>query len=126
MGTTLKYQWLTIILALIVLGLCVYPKIETQLSLNMNDKLAHFLAFAAISFAAGRGLKRQFTHVTWVHWLSAMLLVWLWGGMIELIQAHFIPTRFGDWLDFFADGIGVLLGWMFLLIALRTPIRRWI
>jgi VanZ family protein len=34
----------------------------------------------------------------------------LLGGLIELLQAYCTTTRSGEWLDFFADSIGVLLG----------------
>lgn len=32
------------------------------------------------------------------------------GGLIELIQAYCTTTRSGEWLDFLADTVGVLLG----------------
>ena len=32
------------------------------------------------------------------------------GGLLELIQAHCTTTRSGEWLDFWADGAGALLG----------------
>ena len=32
------------------------------------------------------------------------------GGLMELLQAHCTTTRSGEWLDFWADSIGVVLG----------------
>ena len=32
------------------------------------------------------------------------------GGSVELIQAYCTTTRSGEWLDFYADTVGVLLG----------------
>lgn len=32
------------------------------------------------------------------------------GGLVELGQAYCTTTRSGEWLDFFADTFGVLLG----------------
>lgn len=32
------------------------------------------------------------------------------GGVIELLQAYCTTTRSGEWLDFYADTVGVLLG----------------
>ena len=40
----------------------------------------------------------------------AMLCMVLLGGLMELLQAYATTTRSGEWLDFFADSIGVLLG----------------
>jgi len=33
-----------------------------------------------------------------------------WGGLMELLQAYCTTTRSGEWLDFWSDGCGVLLG----------------
>ena len=40
----------------------------------------------------------------------AMLCMVLLGGLMELLQAYCTTTRSGEWLDFWADSIGVLLG----------------
>jgi len=32
------------------------------------------------------------------------------GGVMELLQAYYTTTRSGEWLDFYADTVGVLLG----------------
>jgi len=42
----------------------------------------------------------------WVAFVSMILL----GGLVELLQAYATTTRSGEWLDFWADSIGVLLG----------------
>ena len=34
----------------------------------------------------------------------------LLGGLMELLQAYCTTTRSGEWLDFWADSLGVLLG----------------
>lgn len=44
------------------------------------------------------------------------LLLWavvgmvMLGGLMELMQAYCTTTRSGEWLDFYADTVGVLLG----------------
>lgn len=40
--------------------------------------------------------------------LVGMILL---GGLMELLQAYCTTTRSGEWLDFWADSIGVLLGY---------------
>ena len=40
----------------------------------------------------------------------AMLCMVLLGGLMEFLQAYATTTRSGEWLDFWADTIGVLLG----------------
>ena len=50
----------------------------------------------------------------------AMLCMILLGGLMELLQSYATTTRSGEWLDFFADSLGVLLGsgigWLWYLI----------
>lgn len=50
----------------------------------------------------------------------AMLCMILLGGLMELLQVYATTTRSGEWLDFFADSLGVLLGsgigWLWYLI----------
>ena len=49
-----------------------------------------------------------------INWRRVVLLavagMILLGGLIELLQAYCTTTRSGEWLDFWADTIGVLLG----------------
>lgn len=40
--------------------------------------------------------------------LTGMILL---GGVMELLQAYCTTTRSGEWLDFWADSIGVFLGY---------------
>ena len=42
--------------------------------------------------------------------LLAIVGMILLGGLMELLQAYCTTTRSGEWLDFWADSIGVLLG----------------
>ena len=41
--------------------------------------------------------------------LTILFLVAL-GGLMELLQAHCTTTRSGEWLDVWADSLGVVLG----------------
>lgn len=40
--------------------------------------------------------------------LAILGTAFAWSGLIELIQPHF--NRYGEWLDWFANGLGLLLG----------------
>jgi len=35
----------------------------------------------------------------------------LYGGLLEILQHYFFPPRTGDWFDFLANAIGVLIGY---------------
>ena len=49
-----------------------------------------------------------------INWCKVVLLavvgMILLGGIMELLQAYCTTTRSGEWLDFWADSAGVLLG----------------
>ena len=53
-------------------------------------------------------------HHRTIDWGKILLLsvvgMTLLGGLMELLQAFCTTTRSGEWLDFWADSLGVLLG----------------
>jgi VanZ family protein len=53
-------------------------------------------------------------HHRTIDWGKILLLsvvgMTLLGGLMELLQAYCTTTRSGEWLDFWADSLGVLLG----------------
>ena len=55
-------------------------------------------------------------------WFALVGMVIL-GGLVELGQAYCTTTRSGEWLDFFADSIGVLLGNAFGLL-MKSVVAR--
>ncbi len=88
-------------LALSVLILCLtLSQPSSQSTGFINDKVAHFLAFAALVFPYG--FARPQGYIPAVIWAIIM------GGAIELIQPH--VGRQGDWNDFYADLFGILVG----------------
>ena len=42
-------------------------------------------------------------------WLAVVISI-AYGGLTELMQEFFVPTRTGDWIDFLADILGTGLG----------------
>ncbi|TDO98860.1 hypothetical protein DFP79_1273 [Marinomonas balearica] len=64
-----------------------------------GDKLHHIVGFGGWALLSCFGPFRRF--------LAYAMFMILWGGIIELIQPY--VNRYGEWLDFFADGVGVVL-----------------
>lgn len=54
-------------------------------------------------------LRRHDRLCGWKLFLYAWLGPVLMGGLIELLQAHCTTNRSGEWLDFWADSLGVTL-----------------
>jgi len=69
-------------------------------ALNVWDKAQHALGFGWLALWGMLAFPTR-------QWETALALI-VWGGVIELLQ---IATgwRYGEWLDWLADGIGILL-----------------
>ena len=76
--------------------------------MSVWDKAQHALGFGWLALWGLLG----FPH----HPRRIAIAVLLWGGLIELLQ---IATgwRYGEWLDWLADGLGILLVYL--------PFRLW-
>ena len=72
-----------------------------------SDKTHHLVAYAALAYPAS--LRRP------TGWKSIIILFALYGGLIEMTQPY--VNRYGEWLDFAANLLGLLLG---ILLALGT------
>jgi VanZ family protein len=60
----------------------------------------------------------------WRLWLVATLLPILFGGIIELVQEQWFAPRSGEWIDWLADCIGVIIGTIAILIINRLYHRQ--
>lgn len=77
------------------------------------DKAQHSLGYVALSVTGYLAFPQR------------VLLVFIGllahGAVIEILQATLTTTRFGDVLDWFADGTGVLVGVVFYRYVLPKP-----
>jgi VanZ family protein len=46
----------------------------------------------------------------WLLWLIAMVVPMVYGGIIEIAQERWFAPRTGEWMDWLADCIGVIVG----------------
>jgi VanZ family protein len=78
---------------------------------SAHDKVGHFLAYAALAFAA------------MLRWpgrlLAVILLATLYGGLMEIGQL-FVPFRTATWGDLLADALGALSGGAAYLVFRAT------
>lgn len=74
-----------------------------------SDKLVHVLSYAGLMFPAAYAAKN--------HPVFFVVFFLFWSGGIELIQP--LVNRSGEWLDLFANGLGLLLGLGMGLLARR-------
>ncbi len=99
--------------AAIIVALSLYPFAPIDYLPKWSDKVEHGLVHLALA-----GWFLQIYHGQ-RHWLLVSLACLAFGGTIELMQM-LTPTRSAEWLDFAADGAGILAAGV--LIA-ATPLR---
>jgi VanZ family protein len=66
------------------------------------DKAQHALAFTVLTITGGLAFPKKVKLV--------YIGLIMYGALIEIMQSALTTTRFGDVLDWLADGVGVLIG----------------
>lgn len=100
----------SVVVLLTYLHLIPVPSMDL-INLDQVDKLAHVLMFFLTM--------TWFMHVTpKPHQLLVGVSLILFGLVLEYIQINFIPDRTFEWLDWVADGIGVVLS--FFIVPVLT------
>jgi VanZ family protein len=89
-------------------------------NIDAPDKVVHIVLYFVYTFLIARyllkrnparGMARSFS-------LSLMYSI-VFGAIIELVQAYYIPMRNGDIMDFAANTAGSLLAWPIFIIIHR-------
>ena len=109
--------------------ICLIPIPETPLDdVPMIDKWTHFVMYGSLCsviFAeyAYRHIKPNIKRLA----IGGVLLPIIMGGLIELAQAYCTGgNRSGDWIDWIANSIGVMIGTAIgsLVVYLRAKARK--
>ena len=107
----------TLLLAAAVLYLALSPAPPRTIDTGW-DKANHALAFISLAVSANLGWSGSPARLVGV-WLTLLAL----GGGIEIAQL-FVPPRSAEWNDWLADALGIAIGAMLALIALRAAGRH--
>ena len=106
---TALWVWAFGSVALAVLVLALMPTVP-HMSTTGWDKANHLLAFAVLAWLGCHAYPQR---------LALVLLGLLaYGALTEILQS-FTSYRFADWHDLLADGVGLLLGWLFMRMQLK-------
>lgn len=123
-----KYPF-SLFLVVAIWIICLIPIPETPLDdVPMIDKWTHFVMYGSLCsviFAeyAYRHIKPNIKHLA----IGGVLLPIIMGGLIELAQAYCTGgNRSGDWMDWIANSIGVMIGTAIgsLVVYLRAKARK--
>ena len=104
--------------AILLLSLMPIPEVPTLEAPPFIDKWAHFLMYGCLMLCLWLDWTRKRLRPTFGCSLSAIFCSIVLGGIIELIQPS--VGRSGEWLDFYADTFGTILG--FLLGFIVSPL----
>ena len=108
--TLIRTHWgiLTWIILITITALSLWP-LDTLPSVPGSDKSHHLIAYALLIFPVALHSPRR--------WLLYGLVFILYSGGIELIQPF--VNRYGEWLDWVANMVGVVCGVMLASLLQR-------
>lgn len=96
---------------IIVLSLAPIPEVPHLPDINLLDKWVHFVMYGGLCLVIWWEYLHLHQHINWLRMtIGAIVLPVALGGLLELAQAYLTTCRSGEWLDFVADVVGVLLG----------------
>ena len=105
---------LSVAVAMTILYLCIMPSPPHVGGEIPNvDKFEHILMYLILVCALCKNFYQDYTE-----FYSFKMIMWTivapicFGGVIELLQSYCTTTRSGDWLDWLADILGVLAGYL--------------
>ncbi|MBR1548154.1 MAG: VanZ family protein [Prevotella sp.] len=104
---------LSLVCLLLLFLLSFVPLFEdTPLNdINFIDKWTHFVMYGGTTSVVWWEYLRSHSRIDYRRLLTVTIVAMVvLGGVIELLQAYCTTTRSGEWADFLADVVGVLLG----------------
>ena len=119
-----RYTWPAWVWAIIICILCLLPGDQMPKDpVQHADKIYHAGAFALLGFLLAFGFSKQFlfASVRKHAVVISVILSAVLGGLIEILQHHFVKNRFGDWMDFGFDVAGAIMG-----VTILWLIRRYL
>lgn len=112
MYSLIKRYPVTSIFVLMIFIICMVPIPETPLSgVSMIDKWTHVAMYFSLVIMFWTEKNRSRSNLKGFRLFAVgILLPAFMGGIIEIMQEYLTTCRSGDWFDFAADCIGVVIG----------------
>ncbi|MBP5381149.1 MAG: VanZ family protein [Bacteroidaceae bacterium] len=94
----------------IILSLAPLQEMPEMPDIKFMDKWGHFVMYGGLCLVIWWEYFKQHKSILWLRvTIGAILLPALLGGALELMQKYLTTYRSGDWMDFAANCVGVLL-----------------
>lgn len=115
-----KAYWPSLLVGAGIVYLSLFHAASLQLDVDNPDKFGHLLAYLVWTLCLTADLWRDGVPFGWrVFWAVVFPIVF--GGAIEVIQSFF-PPRAAEWLDWYADFSGTVVGF----VVMDTIWRAWL
>lgn len=124
----MKHYILSILasLGIVVLSLAPMPEVPHLAEVPLYDKWIHFVMYGCVCcvywFDFFRNGNSRSYWSKWLLWIVVFPIVF--GGLMELCQRYLTTCRSGEWLDFVADSVGVVLAIPLGLFVIPGIARR--
>lgn len=86
------------------------------------DKWIHIVLFAVLVILWSIPFLKKPLVSTSVY-IIILMAAWLYGIVMEFVQKYFVPLRSFDVIDMLGDGVGCVLGYLFIKYVLRKKVK---
>lgn len=115
---------LLIIASILFLSLFNPPKTRLD-DISNIDKIAHVCMYGGLELVIWIEYLRHHENLNWVKILVfGIIAPIVLGGLMEIAQMKLTQGRSGEWADFIADSVGVLIGAAIGYFAIQTIFKK--
>ena len=115
---------LLIIASILFLSLFNPPKTKLD-NISNIDKIVHVCMYGVLELVIWIEYLRHHSNLNWIRILFLGILAPIvLGGFLELAQMYLTQKRSGEWADFIADSVVVLVGAVIGYFAIQTFFRK--
>lgn len=115
---------LLVIAVITYLSLMHVPEIPEVEDVPLIDKWTHMVMYATLTLAIWIQYLKSHKQINKIKLSVIGIIVPItWGGLMELAQAYLTTYRSGDWMDFVANSIGVLIAIVLGITFLRKHVK---
>ena len=126
MTSILKTYPLTLLPVAVICYLSFFTPPQTELDNISNiDKLVHTCMHGGLSIIIWWEYLKKHDTICWKRFIPiSVVFPIMMSGIIELLQAYCTTNRSGEWLDFAANSLGVVLAFIAGNFVLRRIMKK--
>ena len=126
MISILKAYPLTLLTVAVICYLSFFTPPQTELDNISNiDKLVHTCMYGGLSIIIWWEYLKKHDTICWKRFIPiSVVFPIMMSGIIELLQAYCTTNRSGEWLDFAANSLGVVLAFIAGNFVLRRIMKK--